>query len=216
MKRILLLLLGLIFILVVGCSSNLKNGRDAYKNYFKDVLKDPKSLIIYKETILENGDDFVKFEVEYGAKNSFGGYVRNTMYFHTIKGEIVNSGEYIETIIPTESKKEENEYPDKFSKCKQQGLFSSWSYIFNKIEKPIAKHKKGDVVILKKDILGCVLSSIIDDMRIKHEFNRHFNKEYYKIFPKGTQLTIDEVNYNNYEVNIHDTKDIYYLPITLE
>ena len=62
----------------------VRDGRKIYKSYFKYILKDPSSLVVYHEeyTLLEE-DGKVKWEINYGAKNSYGGMVRNTIEFTT-------------------------------------------------------------------------------------------------------------------------------------
>lgn len=51
----------------------------------KEQLKDPNSLVIYGTNIwAEEGSDYFTIELDYGAKNGFGGMVRDN-YSHEYK-----------------------------------------------------------------------------------------------------------------------------------
>lgn len=54
--------------------------------YFQETLKDPSSFVVYNESFEEESSVVIKWKVEYGAKNSFGGMVRETVEFTTIGG----------------------------------------------------------------------------------------------------------------------------------
>lgn len=83
MKKFLLLLL--IPVLFCSCEpSQVRGGRKIYKAYFKHVLKDPSSLVIYRESYTLGDDEYeVNWELDYGAKNSYGGMVRSSIKFTT-------------------------------------------------------------------------------------------------------------------------------------
>lgn len=74
---------------LIGCDPDVIDGRAAYKQYFKENLKDPRSLVIYKETFKKEGDYTINWTVEIGAKNSFGGMNRETYEFTTIGDKLI-------------------------------------------------------------------------------------------------------------------------------
>jgi hypothetical protein len=83
MRSILLTLFAVI--LLSSCESSVvRGGRNAYKTYMKENLKDPESLKIYSEKITREGDYTVVFDVEFGAKNNLGGYGRESIQFKTV------------------------------------------------------------------------------------------------------------------------------------
>ena len=74
--------------LFVACESeSVLKGRNVYKAYFKKNLKDPESFVVYSEKYKENGAE-VEWEVDYGAKNEYGGMNRKTLRFSTIGNTI--------------------------------------------------------------------------------------------------------------------------------
>lgn len=85
MKRFLAFFLIAMSLLLSSCESRaVREGRQAYKAYFHDTLKDPESLKIYDEKVTESTDVSATFVVDMGAKNSYGAYVRETYTFTTI------------------------------------------------------------------------------------------------------------------------------------
>jgi hypothetical protein len=56
-------------------ASERKQGISLINSYFRNTLKDPDSLKIYDIKGVKHGP-YVVYSVDYGAKNSFGGYVR--------------------------------------------------------------------------------------------------------------------------------------------
>lgn len=81
-KFILLLACGLLF---ASCEPlQVRQGRRVYKAYFNYTLKDPSSLVIYDEDYTLDGDSQVIWEINYGAKNSYGAMVRSEIKFSTI------------------------------------------------------------------------------------------------------------------------------------
>lgn len=88
MKKLLLISLAVLMAVLTACESrSVSNGRIAYENYFKQHLKDPASFTVYSETYQEDGKFNVKWTLDYGAKNSFGGMVRKTVKFTTTDRE---------------------------------------------------------------------------------------------------------------------------------
>ena len=74
-----------ILCIVTLCSCENKyvsSGRNLYELYFDKVLKDPSSFKVYNEkyTLDENGIT-VNWELDYGAKNSYGAMVREQVEF---------------------------------------------------------------------------------------------------------------------------------------
>lgn len=107
-------LLLLIFFSLISCEKQMvRIGRSAYKNYFKEILKDPESLKIYNEQVLEQDDVSVKFKVDIGAKNSYGGYVRETYYVKTLMGRVVEALSEEEYLLKAQNNKNENNYSKK-------------------------------------------------------------------------------------------------------
>ena len=110
MKRLLAFLIATLLLLSSCEDSAIREGRQAYKAYFHDTLKDPESLKIYNEEVTEltKGVSAV-FVVDMGAKNSYGAYVREIYKFTTIGEKVriievggdryfnVGDGEYIKT-----------------------------------------------------------------------------------------------------------------------
>lgn len=83
MRKIIALLI--FSVLLCACEPlQVRQGRKVYKAYFNHVLKDPKSLVIHSEeyTLGENQYD-VMWEIDYGARNSYGGMVREHIEFTT-------------------------------------------------------------------------------------------------------------------------------------
>ena len=87
----------LVFVIIIlalaSCEdSEVAKGRRIYKKYFKEVLKDPSSFVVYKEDFKKDGSSIVEWTIEYGAKNSFGGMVRKTVEFKTVNNAIYVEG----------------------------------------------------------------------------------------------------------------------------
>lgn len=96
-------LLPLLFLSALLCScepSSVRNGRDLYMLYFENTFKDPSSIKVYSEEY-EIDDDSkageVKWTLDVGGKNSFGGMVRQTFHITTYNSFVRNedSGEMI-------------------------------------------------------------------------------------------------------------------------
>lgn len=99
MKKILFYLAGLVIMMsAISCSFEAKSvteGREFYQLYFKKTLKDPESLKIYDEKYVNLGD-YVLWTIDYGAKNSLGGMIRETIEIETYTRKIVVDGhEYL-------------------------------------------------------------------------------------------------------------------------
>lgn len=88
MKKTIYALSLLLSIFLISCESSVSEGRSTYKAYFKHILKDPDSFKVYSETYTKDGEYTVKWELDYGAKNSLGGMVREKVSFETIGSSI--------------------------------------------------------------------------------------------------------------------------------
>lgn len=73
-------------LLATSCQQRcVREGRSLYKKYFNHVLQDPSSLKIYSEKYsIQSGGVSVDWDIDYGAKNSFGAMVRDRIEFTTI------------------------------------------------------------------------------------------------------------------------------------
>lgn len=86
MKKVLFLLA--IAFALTGCEENpVSTGRSLYKAYLKRFMKDPSSLVIYNESYIKNGYE-IKWTIDYGGKNGFGGMTRETLEVKTLNGII--------------------------------------------------------------------------------------------------------------------------------
>lgn len=88
MKKILFALIGVTIILCASsCDDPISRGRQMYKAYFQKTLKDPDSFKVYNEKYTkEDKEGNIKWELDYGAKNSLGGMVRESIVFSTFYG----------------------------------------------------------------------------------------------------------------------------------
>ena len=91
MKKIIVPIFALLF--MASCSQiEVWNGRKTYKTYFKKVLKDPESLKIYDEKYVRDGL-CIEWEIDYGARNEYGGMVRKTIKITTVGNTVsINGG----------------------------------------------------------------------------------------------------------------------------
>ena len=65
--------------------SAVRKGRYAYEKYFKETLLDPRSFKVYSESYeIDTTGVSVHWNVDYGAKNKFGGMVRKDVKFTTV------------------------------------------------------------------------------------------------------------------------------------
>ena len=93
MKKILFTIIGLSALFCMSsCDEAVYKGRKVYKAYFDYTLKDPESFKVYSEKYTKDGDFTVNWELDYGAKNSLGGMVREKATFTTVGTSIVIDG----------------------------------------------------------------------------------------------------------------------------
>ena len=87
MKKILFVLMGTTLLLFMNsCDDPVTRGRQMYKSYFQKTLKDPDSFKVYNEKYTEDKNGTVEWKLDYGAKNSLGGMVRESVEFSTFYG----------------------------------------------------------------------------------------------------------------------------------
>ena len=104
MKKV-LFIISIVFF--VACNSNTST----YKKYLKNILKDPKSLVIYNEVVEHRKNGAVYIKVEYGAKNGYGGMGREIYYFKIVNGVVVKADDqsiYLSELSRETEKEAEN------------------------------------------------------------------------------------------------------------
>lgn len=90
MKKIVLIMMMFVMcFFFVSCEDEaVSHGRELYQEHFKEVLKDPASFVVYSESYTKIDKFTVQWTLDYGAKNSFGGMVRETVKFKTCGSSI--------------------------------------------------------------------------------------------------------------------------------
>ena len=68
---------------------DVATGRKIYQAYFNKILKDPSSFKVYSEKYTKKSGSTVEWELDYGARNSFGGMVREQVEFRTFGDMII-------------------------------------------------------------------------------------------------------------------------------
>lgn len=200
MKKILLLIV--VVTCLIGCeSSSIRDGRKAYKEYFKETLKDPESLKIYKEEIIYRGELDAKFKVEIGAKNSYGAYVRETYCFHTLGNKIIASGDFMLF----------NENPKAEPRPNVPDMFSKYQKFFPLTISPLVpSFSIGVIITTKNPNLGCDSAvdyiCMIDDIEKsdKNSFNNSCSTRSIKLIPANTKLKIVTIEDNYIKVLVSD------------
>lgn len=100
-----------IFTCLIFCSCEpnaTSKGREAYKKYFQKTLKDPSSLVIHSEEVITQDESSTTFVLDVGAKNSFGGMVRQTYTIRTVGKSVLDVTEYDVRLLPKASKVEKH------------------------------------------------------------------------------------------------------------
>lgn len=166
----------------------MSEGRIAYKEYFKETLKDPESLVIHSEEVIKESDANATFVLNIGAKNSFGGMVRSTYTIETLGRRVLDVKEYDIRTIPKETMT---------FKYKEKNINT---------DTPITnKNFAGKKFKLTDDILAAsdeqFLTYVIDlnkDNDAKY-FNIYINKGRAIIINAGEEFTINDcfIYYNN-------------------
>ena len=76
-----ILFIALLCLTLTSCEDKtVSKGRKMYELYFEQNLKDPDSFVVYEEAY-EKVEGEVKWHIEYGARNGFGGMVRESIDF---------------------------------------------------------------------------------------------------------------------------------------
>lgn len=97
----LIILISLTILIFCSCEpSGVAKGRTAYKEYFDKTLKDPSSLVIHSEEVITQDESSATFVLDIGAKNSYGGMVRQTYTIRTIGKGILDVTEYDIRALP--------------------------------------------------------------------------------------------------------------------
>lgn len=93
MKKIVICLVSFIILLsITSCeASYVTESRELYELYFKKTLKDPESFKLYDEKYINLGN-CVEWTLDYGARNSLGGMIRETIKIRTYKTKIQVDG----------------------------------------------------------------------------------------------------------------------------
>lgn len=105
MKRVIYLLMIICISILPSCDSHVSQGRSAYKKYFNETLKDPSSFIVHSEKFTKEGEYTVNWILDIGAKNSFGGYIREAYKIKTVGDKVVSIEEYTPDPIQESDKK---------------------------------------------------------------------------------------------------------------
>ncbi|WP_291594291.1 hypothetical protein [Bacteroides sp.] len=80
--------------LILSCSNEPKHvseGRKFYELYFNKKLKDPESFKVYDENYKNLGNVIV-WTLDYGARNSLGGMIRETVEIRTYNNKLEIDG----------------------------------------------------------------------------------------------------------------------------
>lgn len=91
-----------------SCEDNaVSRGRTAYKEYFNKTLKDPSSIVIHSEEVIDIKETTATFVLDVGAKNSYGAMVRQTYTITTNGRSILKVSEYNTRSLPKNDSKDE-------------------------------------------------------------------------------------------------------------
>ena len=182
MKR--LALLSILALSLVGCEdSPVTAGRKAYKEYFNETLKDPSSLVIYKEEIIAQDNVSATFVLDVGAKNSYSGYVRKSFTIKTVGKQVLSANDY-----------DERKYAKSTDKEKPKPV----AFTYKKKNVPLIGFNPTDYIgkdVTLKD--SCVYSLSDMDKFFNEDKGKAINGDMGYILPKGKKIKITEVK-NNY------------------
>ena len=88
MKKLLFVIISAL--VLVSCENGeISKGRRLYEMYFEKNLKDPQSFVVYEENFEIEDNVKVNWKLEYGARNGFGGMVREKVEFSTIDNVLI-------------------------------------------------------------------------------------------------------------------------------
>lgn len=79
---------------ILSCNNEPKHvseGRKFYELYFQKQLKDPESFKVYSEKYKNLGNVII-WTLDYGAKNSLGGMIRETVEIRTYNNKLEIDG----------------------------------------------------------------------------------------------------------------------------
>ena len=198
------------FIIVISlifysCGPNLvSNGRTAYKEYFNKTLKDPASLVIHSEEIIAQDEASVTFVLDVGAKNSFGGMVRQTYTIRTIGKDIVDVTKYDIRIL-SQNKSESNSK----NESKENNKLSNFTYKAKMI--PVAgfypEKYIGKELLLEDSCIYVDFASNVPKM-IQAIQKKDANEAFQLggLLPKGDKIKIISIDGNTFKVNSNTPK----------
>lgn len=176
-------------LLCVACESSIvTRGRKAYEKYFQETMLDPRSYILYDETIIDQTDVEVTFVLDVGGKNSYGGMIRKTYTIKTIGDNVFDIKEY-DVRIMNNTSSPKNETPNKSIPIKYKELKLPPSTNIQNYD--------GKTVKLVRDVIGAYnankLGEAIDAVKSNdcNHYN-HLEREYdIEIIPKDAKIKID-------------------------
>lgn len=176
--------LSILALSLIGCEeSPVSAGRKAYKEYFNETLKDPSSLIIHKEEVIEQDKVSATFVLDVGAKNSYGGYVRKHYTIKTVGKKVLKVNDY----------DERNYAKDEVNEKTQPVAFT-----YKKKSVPLFGFTPADYIgkeVTLKD--SCVYSLSDMEKFFNEDKEKAINGDMSCILPKGKTVKIIEVK-NNY------------------
>ena len=198
MKNILIIISLIVASFLCSCENNaVSKGRKAYKEYFNKILKDPNSLVIYNEEILKSDNSSATFILDVGAKNSYGGMVRQSYTIKTVGNSILDVTEYDIRKLPKQESKKKNEIKFTYKAKTLPIVFSPDDHV-------------GKEYVLSD---SCVYSCISQDLenKINAAKNRNFEKVEYLggILPSGTKVKIISSDERWFEVKSEHHTSIY-------
>lgn len=178
------LLLSVFALSLMGCEeSPVSDGRKAYKEYFNETLKDPSSLIIHKEEVIEQDKVSATFVLDVGAKNSYGGYLRKHYTIKTVGKKVLKVNDY-----------DERKYAKDVTCEKQQAS----SFTYKKKNVPLFGYTPADYIgkeVTLKD--SCIYSLSDIEKFFNEDKEKAINGDMGYILPKGKKIKIIGVK-NNY------------------
>lgn len=209
MKKLLLIILFLPFL--YSCeSSSVYKGREAYKKYFYEILKDPNSMEIYNEEVISNDKVSATFVIDMGAKNGYGGMMRKKYTIKTIGNIVAKVLEYDIRYASSESKHSEMQ--------EDKAIKKLLNFTYKGKMVPVAgfEDKKyiGKMLILQDSCLYVHFSPRMNDI-IKASKEKDADRvfELGGILPEGEQIKIISSKENVFEI---ESPSLYGIKVYIE
>nr|DAN79736.1 MAG TPA: hypothetical protein [Caudoviricetes sp.] len=206
----LIILFSLTIIILCSCKpSGVSKGRIAYKEYFNKTLKDPSSLVIHSEEVIAKDESSATFVLDIGAKNSYGGMVRQTYTIRTIGKGILDVKEYDTRSLSLNK-------GSSTSKNKSQEHSKPFNYTYKGKMTPVAgfypEKYIGAEFILKDSCIFTHFASSIQKI-IQAIQNKDADEVFQLggILPKGEKIKIISIDGSAFKVDSksHEGIDIY-------